>query len=148
MVWHYQTINERKNDKNGLFTARCGGVISRASSTARVFLPPAHPVLARSMKCKIPPCSRIYRVASLLTAGLVIAQAVLTMLSAVLTLAIITPIGWMLVVWAAWHLAFGSLILQMQMGWGGRCIAKWAGFLTTRFGRGTCTPCTAPSPTV
>ena len=59
-----------------------------------------------------------------------------SILAAVLSLAIITPLGWMTVVWSAWQLAFALLITQMQFGCGRGCITKYAGFLDRRLGRG------------
>ena len=61
--------------------------------------------------------------------------SLIVVLECLFTGLILTPIGWMLLVWALWNMLFGIVILLLQFGVGRSCITKNAGFLDTRIGR-------------
>ena len=86
-------------------------------------------------KCSNVAMHRLQRLCAIVGAGTFIASSVLVILECLFTGLILTPIGWMLLVWAVWNLVFGLIILALQFGYLRGCISRNAGFLDTRLGR-------------
>lgn len=74
--------------------------------------------------------------AAVFGAVMLILGAVLVLIANIATLLIFTPIGWMKAVCALWNIVFGLVILCVQFGKFTSTLDKYAGFVSTKFGRG------------